>query len=81
MSLILTKEQAEAVYSAMCALNNVSSLLRNVEMKNRHGHTIQVRENADGKVVVTVNTGGIVLDSNIEFHADQSAFATAYGLQ
>lgn len=70
MSLILNQSQAEAVYSAMCALNNVGGALSaTIEV-------IRVEETHSGAVQVwTLDT----ID-NPERHADQSAFATAYGL-
>jgi hypothetical protein len=69
--VILNQAQAEAVYSAMCALNNVGSIwLLNIETPE-----FSAKEEA---------TTGIKLrdaDGGIERHADQAAFATAYGLQ
>ena len=71
--LILTKSQAEAVYSAMCALNNVSMFI-GAEIREL-GRLVTVREDAMGRIHVED------LPALRELHADQSAFATAYGLQ
>lgn len=73
--MILNQAQAEAVYSAMCALNNVGA------------DTGRVR--IDVAVVAWGSTGASVelvrshrdTQAERENYADQSAFATAYGLQ
>lgn len=65
---ILNSGQAEAVYSAMCHLNNVSGLL------NAAFSGITVVEYSNGVVLV-------VKGDNREEFASQSAFATAYSLQ
>lgn len=71
-NLILTPAQAEAVYSAMCALNNV-------------GGRLHARLEQDGAVHVAEYPGRIeVYVANagpVEFYRDQSAFAATYGLQ
>lgn len=76
---ILTKAQAESIYSAMRALNNVSGRI-SAQVINRNGHTITASEDHEG-VHVFLNTGGIVRDLDQEHYPDQSAFATAYALQ
>lgn len=72
--MILTKAQAEAVYSAMCHLNNVGM---------RIGATldggVRVIEVPGGAVHVRRFIGGEWASG--ELYGDQSAFATAYGLQ
>lgn len=78
MALILNQAQAEAVYSAMCALNNVGGRIC-TELQDRYGNEIRVLESWDG-VTVTLNTGGIVRERDSITYADQHAFATAYGL-
>lgn len=66
---ILNQAQAEAVYSAMCALNNVGGrIAANIGV-------INVYESIDGWVQVT--SPGLPT----EVYATQSEFATAYGLQ
>ena len=67
---ILNQAQAEAVYSAICALNNVH--LRGCDL--RFGNAI-VQLDFNGTVRVI---GTAVVDD--ERYADDSAFATAYGL-
>jgi hypothetical protein len=80
MSLILNQAQAEAVYSAMCALNNVNAgrsiaLAFNVTEDQR----ISVREFVDTREVhIGLELQAVTFKS--EHHADQSAFAAAYGL-
>jgi hypothetical protein len=69
--LILNKAKAEAVYNAMCHLNNVggslSAIIQGVRVEETHSGAIQVWtfETIDHK----------------EFHASQADFAIAYGLQ
>lgn len=75
-TLILNQCQAEAIYSAMCALNNVNMQITSEE-RTLTGK-LTVTENAWGRIVVTDERDGARL---FEAHVDQSAFATAYGLQ
>lgn len=70
-SLILSKAQAEAIYQAMCALNNVGGRL-DCTLPSTDGG-IKVCELAKGSIRI--------FGANPEIHADQSAFAAAYGLQ
>lgn len=81
--MILTQSQAEAVYSAMCALNNVSA---------NSGVSVSLVGEADGEMArytVTENAAGEIevikgpapARRAVEKHDNQSAFATAYGLQ
>lgn len=72
---ILNKTQAEAVYSAMCALNNANALLSTF-IRTDSGKFIEVHDNGDE---ITLWATEIELPSK-ETHASQSAFATAYGL-
>lgn len=74
MALILNQAQAEAVYSAMCALNNVGGRI-DVLIPNPGGVIVQVQEMQHGEVWVFFGSLGS------ENYADQSAFAAAYGLQ
>lgn len=74
--MILNQSQAEAVYSAMCALNNVGNVRLDAFLEN-HFHA---REMSDGRIVVhAASTPGYIAQP--EIYADQAAFATAYGLQ
>ena len=70
MTRILNQAQAEAVYSAMCALNNVGATVRVVFERE----PIEVYELKKGLVQVCG-------PESIERHDNQAAFATAYGLQ
>lgn len=69
--MILTQAQAEAVYSAMCALNNVGLLSCDMRLDKAI-----VTSDFNGAVRVV----GSVLEDD-ELYPTQSAFATAYGLQ
>lgn len=75
-ALILNQSQAEAVYSAMCALNNVSARLDCFFW----GEAIHARELPDCRIVIHQTLPGRPA-AEPEIHADQSAFATAYSLQ
>lgn len=69
---ILSQSKAEAVYSAMCALNNIA-----IEMKstfNSHGELVFVSAMTDGRVRVEL------VGITDEIYPNQAAFATAYGL-
>lgn len=73
--MILTKAQAEAVYTAMCALNNVgAACMVDIPSGSRAQQDISVNA-VDGDVVVRVGLCG-----EVERYRDQAAFATAYGL-
>lgn len=79
---ILTKAQAEAVYSAMCALNNVGALADTRVPDN--GRTIHITERVMGDGhLIQVYRGDAVGNptGGFEQYDSQSAFATAYGLQ
>jgi hypothetical protein len=69
-TMILNRSQAEAVYSAMCALNNVSGTINEVDV---------------GSAKVHASSAGIEVSQDrtgpMEFYLTQTAFATAYGLQ
>lgn len=71
-ALILNQAQAEAVYSAMCALNNVGGRVFATMGDQR------VTE-ANGAVTVSEYQEGQW--EPCERYDSQSAFATAYGLQ
>lgn len=70
--MILNKSQAEAVYGAMCALNNVDAFREN---------EFHARELADGRIVVhKLPPTFSAAFAGPEIHANQSEFAAAYGL-
>ena len=72
MIKILNKSQAEAVYSAMCALNNIGSVSSEFKLPN----DVWVLAGVLGGV--TISTG--VYGAKIESHSTQANFASAYGL-
>lgn len=69
MSKILTKAQAEAVYDAMCALNNVGGTVTGINFRR-----IFVTSAQAGEITVC----GPESD---EHHRNQAAFAAAYSLE
>lgn len=74
---ILTHAQAAAVYSAMCALNNVgATITANIPPTGEDGRWVHVDECADsGQITLTMGL------RRVACHSDQAAFASAYGLQ
>lgn len=72
--MILNQSQAEAVYSVMCALNSVGATIGSISMHDEHGLAIAVHTTSNGMWMIKSarNTS--------EWHDNQSAFATAYGL-
>ena len=73
--MILTQAQAEAVYSAMIALNNV-----NGRINATLGRSIRVAQRPRGTVTVLTLVDEADWEPQ-EIHEGQVAFATAYGLQ
>ncbi|WP_088146990.1 hypothetical protein [Achromobacter denitrificans] len=71
---ILTAAQAQAVYSAMCALDNISVNFDTM-WRADDGESVRITENKYG---VLVHKGGEQGVS--EHYADQAAFAATYGL-
>lgn len=71
-NLILTTAQAQAVYSAMCALNKVCGTAPKIEV--------------DAELVVLRSATGVVIAQRQdgtgwpEYYGDLLAFGTAYGL-
>lgn len=76
---ILTRAQAEAVYSAMCALNKVGAKV-DVTFGNPDDgiHVHEYKWPGSKNVYVYGMNMGVVMRD--ECYADQSAFAAAYGL-
>jgi hypothetical protein len=80
-ALILNSAQAEAVYSAMCALNNVA-LCEGLSISfigtiNGNAERIKVEETDKDVIRVSYRLGR---EDEREHHEGQAAFATAYGL-
>ena len=67
---ILNRAQAEAVYSAMCAMNNVGLRACDLSFSNAI-----VKQASNGEVSVI---GPAAVDD--EIYANQAEFAAAYGL-
>ena len=80
-AMILTKPQAEAVYNAICELNNVGgkvdASVPNLSNPKKHGHSVVVREMSAGVIEVRA---GFAEGAEREDYHNQSAFATAYGI-
>lgn len=78
--MILNQSQAEAVYSAMCALNNVGGRV-DARIPEDGAVVTRVCDTLSGEIHISIENR-IVLGSSeiVELHEDQSAFATAYGL-
>ena len=73
MTKILTKSQSAAVYSAMCALNNVGGRIHVTIDESK-----RVAQRIDGRIhVLELRVGDW---EPCEVYFGQSAFATAYGL-
>lgn len=71
-NLILSTTQAQAVYSAMCALGNVGADIKQIVFRRR-----------DQPDVRTTLSGGVVIDDSqrgLEHHISLAAFASTYGL-
>jgi hypothetical protein len=80
MTGMLNKAYAEAVYSAMVALNNVSGRIR-VQFDLKDRTTLYVQENDTGGVTAHIwDAPGNRLGDSAECYEDQHAFAAAYGL-
>jgi myo-inositol-hexaphosphate 3-phosphohydrolase len=81
--MILNQAQAEAVYSAMCALNNVASTRFAASFETLSGKSIRVAESSEGVSVALFAFQGNPSQQleAIEDYPAQSDFAAAYGLQ
>ena len=75
--MILNKAQVEAVYSAMCALNNMDGLIK-VDFGTPHRDGIRVYQTDTGYVKV-VRSLNFEVTKN-EAYDSQAAFAAAYSL-
>lgn len=86
--MILSQAQAEAVYSAMAALNNVSlgnglrvSFIGEIDNADfKGGETRFTVEEVDDALIRVTCAGGF-LDKEREYYDNQAAFAAAYNLQ
>ena len=82
---ILNQAQAEAVYSAMCALNNVgAAICVQIPESGRYSSgnpPLEVAELFGGVVAIGYRLNGERAPITLERHNSQDEFATAYGLQ
>lgn len=69
---------AEAIYSAMCALNNVGGRIARVSL-DLGTQVVTMEECPDGELLIAWRDGQA--SAQTERHANQAAFAAAYGLQ
>jgi hypothetical protein len=72
--MILNKDQAKAIYDAMCALNNVGATFDEVNVINTYPRIKFFRYAWNGGFGISVN------GESKEEYDDQAAFAAAYGL-
>ncbi|OBY86988.1 hypothetical protein [Delftia sp. JD2] len=76
MTVVLTQPQAEAVYLAMHAMNNVGATIRaSIPPAEEGRRWVPVEECADSGQI-TLATGL----RRVACHSNQSTFAAAYGL-
>lgn len=76
--MILNQAQAEAVYSAMCALNRVRSRATHIDVPLASGEEAAIVFRTSGDIAVwQANHGMVHAEENYE---SKGAFATAYGL-
>lgn len=78
--MILNKEQAKAVYDAMCALNNVSHTYMRTNFCAPNGKRISVVEVDEGISITLLQGNRAEQIEAEEVYDNQSAFAAAYGL-
>lgn len=80
--MILNQSQAEAVYSAMCALNNIGARLSAHGIGyDDDGLAISVAQSETGLVSIGTGFAPHAERKVLERHGGKNAFATAYGLQ
>jgi hypothetical protein len=72
--MILNQAQAEAVYSAMCALNNVGATASSIDAEN---FDVTVR---NGVISIRSSSDDFKIPVMREAFTSQAAFAAAYGL-
>jgi uncharacterized protein YjaG (DUF416 family) len=80
-AMILNESQVEAIYSAMCALNNISGIVHVVMPGQTAGDTITVFQEVMSHEVVVILRSMIEAEPvKTERYKDQGEFAQAYGL-
>ncbi|MDD5325895.1 MAG: hypothetical protein PHR71_11420 [Polaromonas sp.] len=78
--MILNQAQAEAIYGAMVALNNIGATIR-CEFSHADVMFLVYETPTTNRVMITTRDSKDVLASEHETYADQAAFAAAYELQ
>lgn len=78
---ILNKQQAETIYGAMVALNNLSGIISaTIPVPNRQGDTIKVSQSCIGAgILVSYQSGGA--ERHSEWFANQNDFAEIHNLE
>ncbi len=75
---ILTATRANAIYSAMCALNDVGGRIARMAINIDGMRAISAAELPSGGIdICQMSDDGLITES----YADQAAFVAAYGLQ
>jgi len=77
VSLTLNKSQAQAIFDAMCAMNNVDGKIKVLITENEK--TIIVSEQLNGSILVTVFNNNTYPCAS-EKYASQCDFAEAYSV-
>ena len=79
--MILNQAQAQAVYNAMCALNNVGARLSAHGIGyDADGFAISAEQSETGLVSIGTGFAPHAERKVLERHGGKNAFATAYGL-
>lgn len=75
---ILSQAQAQAIYSAMCALNNVGGRIARMAINIDGMRAVSAAELPSGGIdICQMSDDGLITES----YADQAAFVAAYGVQ
>jgi len=75
--MILSQAQADAVYSAMCSLNNVCA---QIQVRGLNADGLELRERTNGAVVIGYLVDNAQRGTIVESYATQADFAADYGL-
>lgn len=77
--LILTQAKAQAVYRAMCELNNIGALINVRIAMGTNSHAVVLEDLMSDEVRVSVHSGGKV--QTFETYPDQESFRSAYSVE
>lgn len=78
--MILNQSQAEAVYRAMCELNNVGAKIKATLDMVAYGQFVKVWQHDANEFVTVIKVEKYHVTSR-EVYASQAEFAAAYGLE